>query len=432
MISRRRRETAGEVTRPDKQAGARSSVRCEWIPAFQQALEQEDGQAPANLRDTTPPLSRFDDHGEVARGGMGQVRRVFDKVLLREVAMKVMHPIALAGSERASLFLEEAQITGQLDHPNIVPVYDLGVDQHGSGAFFTMKLVDGTTLCRFVQDQANAGFSSADLDWTLEVLLKVCDAVAFAHSRGVVHRDLKPENIMIGTHGQVYVMDWGIALLMEAERPSDGLSVAPSGTPRRVDPTCDGGIAGTPDFMAPEQAWGRLHEIDERTDVFGLGGILYFLLTGSGPNTAPTVREALKRAMAGNVPKPEEHSRWELPSALSAIAMKALSPAREDRYVSVAEFKADLERYLRAPRPDPRLDDVAEVLLALAHLDFTRRLTVGDTGDTLDAIAVGINMLAEELEQASVLRQQLLTTQGQLREAQTQLDRARQATSQAG
>jgi serine/threonine-protein kinase len=183
----------------------------------------------------------------------------------------------------------------------------------------------------------------------LQVILKVCDAVAFAHSRSVVHRDLKPDNIMVGTHGQVYLMDWGVALLLGAERPSDirardeRVSIQRSSTGRST-----ASVVGTLDFMAPEQARGLTSEIDERTDVFGLGGILYFLLTGRGPNTADSPAETLLKARTGAVTRPEERAAWPaLPPGLCAIAMKALAALPEDRYANVQELRADLEQFLR-------------------------------------------------------------------------------------
>jgi serine/threonine-protein kinase len=156
---------------------------------------------------------RFRDGGEIARGGMGSIRRVYDTLLRREVAMKVGDPSNPTYAQTALRFMEEAQITGQLDHPNIVPVHDLGAGADSKGVFFTMKLVEGETLSLFIERMHRGDYDHRAIERFLEVFGKICDALSFAHSRGVVHRDLKPDNVMVGSHGQVYVMDWGVALL---------------------------------------------------------------------------------------------------------------------------------------------------------------------------------------------------------------------------
>jgi eukaryotic-like serine/threonine-protein kinase len=333
-------------------SGVRLTVRCEVVEGIEQMLlpEAASSVASAPLRESTPPRSRFSDWGEIARGGMGRVWRVFDKVLLRELAMKVIEPAASAQPDVALRFLEEAQITGQLDHPNIVPIHDIGVDQGDNCSFITMKLVEGKTLTHLIDEIHDKPSSRGELERILQVCLKVCDAVAFAHSRGVVHRDLKPDNIMVGTHGQVYVMDWGVALLLCGQRPSETqeresrITVQSGSTGQ----SGAGSIIGTVDFMAPEQARGLISVIDERTDVFGLGGLLYFLLTGRGPNTADSPTGALQKARAGAVTPPQDHAAWpDLPPGLCAIAMKALARTPADRYANVAELRNDLEQFLR-------------------------------------------------------------------------------------
>lgn len=285
---------------------------------------------------------------------MGSVRRVYDTVLRREVAMKVGDPACPAYAQSALRFMEEAQITGQLDHPNIVPVHDLSTGTERDGIFFTMKLVEGETMTELMDRLHASEYDHRAIEGALQVFVKICDAVAFAHSRGVVHRDLKPDNVMVGTFGQVYVMDWGVALLTGAKRAS-----APPGKPLplRVSLSEDlsrdtreeaGALVGTFEYMAPEQAWGNIEDIDERTDVFGLGGLLYHLLTGQGPNAAPSALEVLQKAQRGRPSPPGEHGIWkDLPPGLCAITMRALAKAREDRYQSALELKADVEDFLR-------------------------------------------------------------------------------------
>jgi hypothetical protein len=293
------------------------------------------------------PVQRFEDRGEIARGGMSSVRCVFDNLVLREVAMKVLEPTR--DFDALARFVEEAQITGQLDHPNIVPIHDIEMDDQGLPTRFTMKLVRGETLADLL-GSSETPLSGERLEEFLQSFLRVCDAVAFAHSRGVIHRDLKPSNIMIGTHGQVYVMDWGVALLREGPRLGDRDSMRVPHVRSAGDtlPEALGSLTGTPSYMAPEQARGEVTQVDERTDVYGLGGILYFLLTQRAPHDADSIEASLELAKAGRVVPPE---RWTpevpVPPFLSRIARRALAADPADRYPSVAELKRDIEAFLR-------------------------------------------------------------------------------------
>jgi eukaryotic-like serine/threonine-protein kinase len=282
---------------------------------------------------------RYDDLGEISRGGMGSIRHVFHKRLGRFEAMKVLDPRIAEGSALATRFLEEARIMGQLDHPNIVPVYDLGLSASGSPSFFTMKLVRGKTFGSSLADLGDERLQSPNLERALESLIKVCDAVSFAHSRGVIHCDLKPSNIMVGSHGQVYVMDWGIALYRElpADQPAELLSGPMPGT-----------LMGTPSYMAPEQTTGAMDTIDVRTDVYGIGGILYRILTGKPPHMGDSAEETMAEARAGIVRPPEGISKSQkLHVELCRIAMKALAVEQSARYQSVEELRHDLEMFLR-------------------------------------------------------------------------------------
>jgi eukaryotic-like serine/threonine-protein kinase len=293
------------------------------------------------------PEVRYSDEGEIGRGGMGMVRRVFDRILMRPVAMKLIDP-SLLGSSAAELFVEEAQITGQLDHPNIVPVHEFGVSADHR-AFFTMKLVSGQTLGGVIADLHAAPPSADALERVLHMLVKVCEAVSFAHSRGVVHRDLKPANIMIGTHGQVYVMDWGLGHLVgTAASPAGGpetssSSIRSSGRRHRAG----GELVGTIAYMAPEQALGNTAGIDGRTDVFALGAILYEVLTGRPPYQAATRNEGLLLAAGATVTPPQQVTARPLPPGLCDIAMKAMRAEREDRFQTVEALREELEACLR-------------------------------------------------------------------------------------
>jgi hypothetical protein len=284
---------------------------------------------------------RYAHRGEIGRGGMGAVERVVDRVLMRTVAMKTM--LLAEAATGADRFVEEAQITGQLDHPNVVPVYDLGRTREDGGVFFTMKLVSGRTLTERIHMLHEDGFPHEDLEELVAALVKVCEAVAFAHSRGVIHCDLKPGNIMIGTHGQVYVMDWGLSILRPDASTAKVGAVRTARPPRKRE----GGVQGTASYMAPEQAIGRLDLVDERSDVFALGGILYEMITSRPPYEGLTYEMCLAAAREATVVPPAAFCQHPIPPILSEIAMRAMQADPAQRHPCVEAFAADLTSFLR-------------------------------------------------------------------------------------
>jgi serine/threonine-protein kinase len=338
--------TAEGTVRSDEGRSSAPAARGEGTPTTAPGPELDIRVVPARAAN-----ERLRDIGEIARGGMGSVRRVYDTLLRREVAMKVSDPTSPEYAQTALRFMEEAQITGQLDHPNIVSVHDLGTGDDLRGVYFTMKLVEGETLTERITRLQREEYDHRAVERVLQILLKVCDALSFAHSRGVLHRDLKPDNVMVGSHGQVFLMDWGVALIsVEAnvEPDSRGARVSVSDDLAQVGRDENGAIVGTFEYMSPEQAWGRTSELDARTDVFGLGAILYHLLTGRGPNAAPSAFESLQRAQRCKTVAPESPPSWSnLPPGLCRIAMKALSKRRDERYPNVGAFREDLEDFLR-------------------------------------------------------------------------------------
>jgi len=315
-----------------------------WFPAT--VVEVSDTPPPPLPRHDPGAVTRvwLEDQGEIARGGMSAIHSVLHRDLRHVVAMKVLDPNF--GRDRASRlrFVEEAQITGQLDHPNIPPVHDLWTDEQGN-LCFTMKLVKGKTLNQVLAERGPGQPSDRELERLLQLFLKVCDAVSFAHSRGVIHRDIKAENIMVGTHGQVWVMDWGCALLRTAGT-DDPVSVARDPGVHSLDPP--NSAMGTPGYMAPEQAHGRLDLIDERTDVYLLGGVLYKMLTNRPPHAAPSMVERVRQARRGEVEDPQElMGRVRLPPELCRIAMRALEADPSRRHASVDELREEVEQSLR-------------------------------------------------------------------------------------
>ena len=270
------------------------------------------------------------DLGLLGSGGMARVYRVRDEVLGREVALKVLRPELMKNDAAMASFVTEARITALLDHPNIPPVYALANDRKRTSAF-TMKVLEGTTLQELLDENERDGVDGVSA--ALEVLLHICDAVAFAHSRGVLHLDLKPSNVIVASFGQIYLVDWGIARRKE-ELPQE--------------PVAAESAQGTPTYMAPEQAAGELWKVDERTDVFGLGGVLYRILCGRSPHAAATAEKAFEKAVAGLVTPPDlVPGRSALPRRLVAICMKALAANPAQRYQTVEAFQGELQRYAR-------------------------------------------------------------------------------------
>ncbi len=249
-------------------------------------------------------LREYELLGPVGRGGMGEVFRGKDPALGRDLAVKVLRPRLRGDPGAEGLFQQEARVTGALQHPNIVPVHNLGRLPDGR-LYYTMKLVRGRNLA----DMLEEGTGPDRLPVLLAVFEKVCQAVAFAHSRGVIHRDLKPLNIMLGAFGEVQVMDWGLAKALrrgDGPGPQHGQAAEEGHTVRRIllaGSTIDDqgtGVVGTPAYMAPEQARGAGDVVDERADVFGLGAILCAVLTGRPPYSGESVDETLRQAASGD------------------------------------------------------------------------------------------------------------------------------------
>jgi len=313
--------------------------------------------------------TRYALKGELARGGMGAVLKVWDEDLRRNLAMKVLLPSATqnarhpeGGPRRLARFLEEAQITGQLEHPGIVPVHELGLDSEGQ-VFFTMKLVRGRTLKQIFL-QVQEGAEGWNLTRALGVVLKVCEAVAYAHAKRVIHRDLKPANVMIGNFGEVYVMDWGLARVLgrkdahelRIERPDTTAHSVHTdrreereGTPDSPLLTLGGDVVGTPAYMPPEQARGQVESLGPASDVYSIGAMLYHLLTGQVPYVPPgariSSRTVLLRVIEGP-PRPIHELRRDVPPELEAICDKAMARDPARRYASTLDLAEDLRAYL--------------------------------------------------------------------------------------
>ena len=271
---------------------------------------------------------------ELGRGGMGTVFLAEDRVLGRKVALKVVGTGA-SDPAAAARMLREARVVARLEHPGIVPVHDAGTLPDGR-MFYAMKRVDGRRL-----DEIAGG---SPLPERLRTFQKVCEAVAFAHAHGVLHRDLKPENVMVGPFGEVLVMDWGVARMTEAA--PEAATPAPAAGPAGA--TADGAIVGTPAYMSPEQASGR-PGVGPAADVYALGGLLYFLLTGRPPFDADAARRRA-RGEASLAPRPAREADASVPPALEAICARAMAAEPAARYASAEELAAEVARYLDGAR----------------------------------------------------------------------------------
>lgn len=274
------------------------------------------------------PMAHLRLDAPLARGGMGEVHKGFDLALKRPVAAKLLRTEVREDERVRERFLSEAELTASLEHPNIIPVHVLA-SRPDTGPFFTMKLVEGRTLLDHLRENVHQMHGDV-LDSVIDIVIKICDALALAHSKGVAHLDLKAANILIGAYGEVYLTDWGIARRF----PGPGLT------------TLDGrpAISGTPTMMAPEQAHG--HAVDGRTDVFGVGALLYYILGRRGPYHEGDRRQRVKNARACSHPRLKRLAP-NAPATLIRIIERAMQPDPDDRYPTISDLRDDLDRFRR-------------------------------------------------------------------------------------
>jgi eukaryotic-like serine/threonine-protein kinase len=284
-------------------------------------------------RESIPSPTNLSVLPELARGGMGHIHPAVDRNLLRQVVLKRLNVQFAATPMYRDGFIAEAQIQGQLEHPNIAPVHELAIDPQGN-PYFTMKYVQGISFDVWLRHHPRG--NPERLAEGIEVLLKVCDALAYAHHRGVLHRDIKPGNVMVGDFGQVYLMDWGLARLVRSEQHTGAYAMM-----NAIGPV------GTPNYMAPEQARGNPLECDERADVFGLGALLFEVLSGQFVYGNGSVEELLERAAQGRVLSVDAACKdLGIAPRIRAIAERATHPEPAQRYQTILALQEDLRAFL--------------------------------------------------------------------------------------
>ncbi|MBK9973571.1 MAG: protein kinase [Planctomycetes bacterium] len=429
--------TGSRLTKSEMKAGSTEGTKSE-----QPTLPPQD-QKTRTMRLTTSKFmanfgvsqDRYDVRKEHARGGMGRVLLVRDKAIGRDIAMKELLPgvgsgasiPAGASGESGGIverFLREAKITGQLEHPNIIPVYEIGQHQDGS-VYYTMRFIRGMTLAdklrEIRKDEAldRKGKLAARIG-LLDGFLDVCDALSYAHSKGVIHRDLKPENIMLGEYGETLVLDWGLARVKgqedKAMRELQKGTLALSRSLMESDSqqlTQDGSIVGTPAYMAPEQARGELENVDEQSDVYALGAVLYQILSGSPPYEGPMAGLIVQQVLAGP-PLRLTAREPEVPPELGALVDHAMAREKYDRLRSVAELAADIKAFRNGATLGVYKYSAREMVTRFVRQHRT---------------SVGISVLGILLLVAGALYayQQVSTERDDARSAQVQAELARQS-----
>lgn len=394
----------------------------------------------------TPPSRSGDKRFRVlrphAQGGLGQVSVALDQELNREVAFKEIRPQHTGRQDSRDRFVLEAEVTGGLEHPGIVPIYALGTYPDGR-PYYAMRFIRGESLKEAIDrfhglrstdkttpggsDEPTLGltaetakkFSTGQMRELRQLLGRLVDAsqaMAYAHSRGVLHRDIKPANIMLGEYGETLVVDWGLAKIIgRSDQPIERPLVSKvAGTGSQ---TLDGAAMGTPQYMSPEQAAGRIDELEPATDIYSLGATLYHILTGQPPQQGTDLLELLKQIQSGDLIPPHE-LRAGIPKALSAVCMKALATHPEDRYSSASEFAADLENWL-ADEPvsvmrEPLLDRAARLIRRYRGTFVTGTVAVVLIAALATIAALLINEKRVENQQLAEDRRLLLESEQQL------------------
>ncbi len=448
----------GEILLERKLLSAEELESVELLAA--NCVQQHNGDAARTVKDTaaddTPQIAeprstaavdvgestsqgmRFRILRPHARGGLGEVFVAEDTELHREVALKQMQARHADSERTRARFVLEAEITGGLEHPSIVPVYGLGTYADGR-PFYAMRFVRGESfrgaIAAFHTSFKRRSGAARTLEFRklLGRFVNICDAIAYAHSRGVLHRDLKPDNVMLGKYGETLVVDWGLAkALGKRETPADDLH----SDERLLDPISEGDVAetqlgtaiGTPGYLSPEQATGRIDELGAATDIYSLGATMYHLLVNRPPIRGDDLRTVLERTKRGEI-KPPRQLDARVPRGLQAICLKALATKPEDRYPTARALADDVEQWL-ADEPVSALREGP--LVRLGRWMRKHRALVGSMAAAIVVVAAVASAAAVSIERARREATDLAEANGRLATKNEQLaDTERKAKEQA-
>lgn len=389
------------------------------------SIEEEERQALTPILNLLEEdLKRYEIDEEIGRGAEKRILRVYDRRLGRHIAMA--KPVESEDAEQKERFLREARLTASVSHPYILPIHNMGLDSEGI-PFFTMELLPPDRLADMLEERkrrTRGASAKYTLEWLLNVYVKVCDAIAYAHLHHIIHLDLKPSNIWVGEFGGVVVCDWGLARVLSeggAGLDSDSSEILKDDL---NDMTLLGTVKGTPGFMAPEQITGSGVGKDRRTDIYALGAILYMVLTGHKPIAGSSSNEIIENTLKGKIIPPSRFShRRNCPRGLVSVALKAMALEPNERYQSVPDLLADIRRYMQhRPTVAERAGLLTQVLLfAKRHIEATATfiflliiLSVGTTASVVQiarerAVALrsqktaeaNLNLFLEEQETAN-------------------------------
>jgi serine/threonine-protein kinase len=414
---------------PEKSLADLSSV--DAVTADLRRLPGEDVQASiaAVGRDRTGPHStatgpggrrpgeRFRILKLHAEGGLGRVYEAHDAELGRTVALKEIRPDRADDNEYRSRFVLEAEISGALQHPGIVPIYSLGTYADGK-PYYAMRFVEGASLkdaiAQHHRDHPRPDPNTVEFRMLLQRFVDVCNAIAFAHSRGVLHRDLKPHNVMIGAYGEALIIDWGLAKATGRTDPAGGGGDAPLVPPSGSGASPTVGAIGSPAYMSPEQARGEVAALGPATDVYGLGAVLYQLLTGRAPIVGQDQAEVRERVLRGEI-EPPRSLNPNIPRLLEAVCLKALALDPRDRYPTARALREDVEHWLADEPVIARRDSIWSRGLRWARRHQTLTATASAVVLVL-TIALGIGLRRERINAAIIARESA--------EAERRLDQA--------
>lgn len=387
-----------------------------------------------------PNVNRASDRYEgddiIAEGAMKSIYQVNDTFTARNVAMAVIKNDIADNQSECNRFIKEARIAANLQHPNIVPIHDIGVNDENH-PFFTMKLIRGENLSTILRKLRYAEIDymeKYDLTALLTIFLKVCNAVSFAHSKGIIHLDLKPENIQVGDYGEVLVLDWGLAKQIKlSEKEPQSQPDMKSTVYKHLSniyyarQTVNGVVKGTPGYMSPEQAIGDINAKDRRADIYSLGCILYSILTHERPTVGKTFAEIVKETISGEIISPEKRvPNMIIPESLSAVTMKAMAVNPDDRYQNVKEIEEEINAFIggfATLAQEAGLFTQIGLMYKRHKLEFS--FIFGSILIIIFAFGVFFNRLSEEKDRANTALENFKKSQEALIETENRISKDR-------